>query len=278
LILPITTGWAPFLVDGRLEAGSVADIVAQQNTGILLHHAYAEDHGLRVVVLEGTRESFTIDLQRRGPSELDLARISTETVRLRLTPDDRQLQALLVSASREGLLDLEEARRVLSEAFALKVPEWLGCADLSNQSERNLLKRFPDAQLVLKSLRGRSDKDRTMEPNEWCPTPGQLSFLYLPVPTGPVDSAKLELHVQHWLSTGDFDVERQAGFWMLTAYQRALPSRYFYLADRVMNLTMLFPEQYEAMLRQTLRGILAVSPSNFDWEPYLARQAGEQRL
>jgi hypothetical protein len=93
-----------------------------------------------------------------------------------------------------------------------------------------------------------------------------------------VDEAMLSRHVRHWVETQDFDDDRQAGFWAYTAYERALPSRYHFLANRVKNLELAFPETYEQELRGTLRGILAVSPRDFDWEPYLARKAGEARL
>ena len=96
-------------------------------------------------------------------------------------------------------------------------------------------------------------------PNKWCPVPGLPSFMYRPVPSGTVDPDLLERHVQHWLGTGDFDVERQAGFWLYTAYGRALPKDQRFLADRIMNLALAFPDHYEDELRSTIRGILATA-------------------
>jgi hypothetical protein len=104
------------------------------------------------------------------------------------------------------------------------------------------------------------------------------TFMYWPVPDGSVDEAMLSRQVRHWVATGDFDDERQTGFWLYSAYQRALPSRFQFLANRVKNLSLAFPDAYEQELRRTLRGILSVSPKDFDWEPYLARKAGEVRL
>ncbi len=120
-----------------------------------------------------------------------------------------------------------------------------------------------------------------MEPilNEWCPRPGLPAFMYFPVPDGDVDEVMLERHVRHWLETGDWDNEQQAGFWVYTGYCRALPSHLRFLADRIMNLELAFgSERYEAQLRRTIRGILAVTDPAFDWEPYLNMESGEQRL
>jgi hypothetical protein len=101
--------------------------------------------------------------------------------------------------------------------------------------------------------------------------------MYLPVPDGSADASLLERHVRHWIETRDFDEDRQAGFWLYTAYKRALPKEQGFLADRIMNLELAFPDRYEEQLRNCIRSILALSP-DFDWEPYLARTAGEQTL
>ncbi len=53
--------------------------------------------------------------------------------------------------------------------------------------------------------------------------------------------------------------------------------RYGFLPDRIMNLELAFPGAYEVHLRWCIRSILALTP-DFDWEPYLARTAGEQKL
>jgi hypothetical protein len=103
--------------------------------------------------------------------------------------------------------------------------------------------------------------------------------MYLPVPSGVIDEVMLERHVEHWLETQDWDQDRNAGFWVYTAYCRALPNRMRYLANRVMNIYQAFGDElYEVKLRQTIAGILAVTDPTFDWEPYLNKVAGEQRL
>jgi hypothetical protein len=184
----------------------------------------------------------------------------------------------LERAAAPAELDVARARVELGSALDARFPERLSCADLSVRSEGELRERFPAANFVLRSLKGKVEKENASTPNEWCPASGYPSFMYLAVPTGKVPPSELERHVRHWMDNGDFDETRQVGFWMYTAYKRALPTRFAFLADRIMNLENLFPDSYEQALRETLRGILAVSPTTFDWSPYLARKAGEQRL
>lgn len=176
-------------------------------------------------------------------------------------------------------MDLNSIRTRLGDALSIKLLRWCGCADLLTQSPKELSERFPEAIFVLKSRRGKVEQSPEPVPNEWCPTPGLPVFMYLPVPDGLVDDALLDRHVRHWQKTNDWNDDKYAGFWVYTSYQRALPSRMRYLADRIMNLQIAFgSEHYEAELRRTIRGILAAADSCFDWEPYLSMKAGEQRL
>jgi len=280
LILPASGKYVPFLVEGVHDAGGVAKAVVDQNQGVLLHYAYAADHGLRLVAYDGAVKKFLLDLQQRGPSELDPDAIVGGASRLGLLMGTRKrgFEALLAKALTDALLDVRDARTRIGRAFGLEFPEWVSCADLSRQSEREVRKRFPAARLVLKSLRGLADRAIASEPNEWCPTPGLPTEMYLPVPTGDVDGAMLERHCHHWLTTRDWDDERQVGFWMYTAYNRALPSRYAHLVTRLMNVELAFSDSADENVRDTIRGILSVCDRDFDWEPYLARKAGEQRL
>jgi hypothetical protein len=181
-------------------------------------------------------------------------------------------------AGSQAELDLKSARQLARTAFGCPLHEWTTCADLSRESEQSFRERFPDAQFILKSRRGQADNEHVGQPNEWCPVPGLPAWMYLPLPQGKHDAELVERHVQHWLATADFDAERQAGSWLLTAYQRALPSRYRFLADRMTNLRRAFPESYERALRETICGILAVSQPDFDWQPYFDRKKGEIRL
>jgi hypothetical protein len=276
-ILGQVDGWIPFLVDGIADAGQAALTVSQHNVGTLLHYSYAEDHGMTLRAFDGAEESFVIAILRRGPSELDGARARREAERLRVVRDAHALTSLLALAGSKAEVDLESARQLARAAFGCPLHESTTCADLSRESERSLRERFPDAQFILKSRRGQADAVHDTLPNEWCPAPGLPAWMYLPVPQGKTDEELVERHVQHWLATADFDVERQAGSWLLTAYQRALPSRYRFLADRVMNLRLAFPESYERALRETIRGILAVAQPGFDWQPYFDRKKGEIR-
>jgi hypothetical protein len=278
LILRQVGGWIPFLVDGIADAGQAALAVTQHNVGVLLHYAYAEEHALRLRVFDGAEESFDIEMPRRGPAEVDGARARREAERLGLIRDTQAFTSLLTMADSKAELDLKSARQLARAAFGCPLHESTTCADLSRESELSFRERFPDAQFILKSRRGQADTEHDMLPNQWCPAPGLPAWMYLPLPQGTHDEELVERHVQHWLATADFDAERQAGSWLLTAYQRALPSRYRFLADRMTNLRRAFPESYERALRETICGILAVSQPDFDWQPYFDRKKGEVRL
>jgi hypothetical protein len=269
--------WTPFLVDGLRDAGGVAPEMAEQNRHVMLHYAYAEDHGLTLAIYQGPERVMSIEVQRRGPSDLDTDAI-IGAVRSLGFGDASALRAVLEDARRDTVLNMDEARARIGSALGIAFPVSISCADLSRSSLNELQRRFPGGRAVLRSRRGKADHREQPSPNEWCPVGGLPDFMYLPLPSGAVEASELERHVHHWLSTGDFDVERQAGFWLHTAYRRALPSRFAFLADRIMNLSVAFPDHYEAALRQTLRAVLAVAEDGFDWNPYLARKAGEQRL
>ncbi|MGG6268783.1 hypothetical protein ACQ4M3_31485 [Leptolyngbya sp. AN03gr2] len=281
MVLPGNDRYTPFLVDGAWDAGKLIDHVVENNPGVILHYSYAADHGLWIKVYDSSSEAFTIDIQMRGSSENDLETILVKAEELNVVKRDHtvQLRAILAEATTESIVDLESIRTQLSEALGIVFFKWLGCADLLMQSHKELSNRFPEAIFVLRSLRGKADKTIVPDPNEWCPKAGLPAFMYLPVPTGSVDELLLERHTQHWVETRDWDDNEQVGFWLYTAYRRALPNRMRYLADRIMNLELAFgSELYEAKLRQTIRGILAIADSNFDWEPYLSKKTGEQRL
>jgi hypothetical protein len=277
LIVGQANGWIPFLVDGIADAGQPARAVTQHNVGVLLHYSYAEAQALLLRVFDGAEQAFAVEVRRRGPSEVDAARARQEAERLGLVREAHALTSLLSMAASQAEVDLEIARQLARDAFGCPLHEATTCADLSRESELSFRERFKDAQFILKSRRGQADAEHGTPPNEWCPTPGLPAWMYLPVPGGSSDEALVERHVQHWLTTADFDAERQAGAWLLTAYQRALPSRYRFLADRMTNLRTAFPDSYERALRETVRGILAVSQPDFDWQPYFDRKKGEIR-
>ncbi len=281
IVLPPANRYTPFLVDGACDAGSLIDTAIDHNPGIMLHYSYVEDHGLWLTAYDRTSSAFTIDIQRCGPSENDLDTILAQVEQLHLLPCDRlaDLQDILAADAQEGMMDLSSIRTRLSQTLGIVFFQWLSCADLAVQSQKELSQRFPGAVFVSKSKRGQADKMIEPTPNEWCPRTGLPPLMYLPVPSGAVDEAMLERHVKHWLETHDWNESRDAGFWLYTAYCRALPNRMRYLANRIMNLTLAFgAERYEEKLRQTIEGVLTVADPAFDWEPYLNMRGGEQRL
>ncbi len=281
MVLPKCDRYVPFLVDGVWDAGKYVNAVIERNPGTLLHYYYGTDHGLYINVYDCSNEAFTIDVQRRGASENDLDAILIKAEQLNLVNRDRipELRVILEETLVEGIVDLSSIRTKLSDVLGITFFNWLSCADLTMQSQKELSQRFPEAVFVLKSQRGKADKTVEPAPNEWYSKPGLPACMYLPIPSGVVDEVLLERHVKHWVETQDWDDERQAGFWLYTAYRRALPSRMRYLADRILNLELAFGiESYEVKLRQTIKEILSVTDSAFDWEPYLNKLAGERRL
>jgi hypothetical protein len=115
--------------------------------------------------------------------------------------------------------------------------------------------------------------------NQWCPRENAPSFMYLPVPSLPVDDRLIERHYEYWLSTNDFDDDNQIGFWLYNAYKKSLPKEYKYLADRIMNILWAFgPELYAVKLKETVIGILSVSAKDFNFEPYFSRQLGGEQI
>ncbi|MBD2020182.1 hypothetical protein H6F43_08280 [Leptolyngbya sp. FACHB-36] len=281
LVLPQMGQYVPFLVDGAWNPAQSIDVVVEENSGVLLHYSYAQDHGLEIRIYDRSQESCVIDIQRQGPSENALDVMVSELERLGIARGHQlaEVRAILEETTQEGTVDLDSIRTRLGNALGIELLRWCGCADLLTQSPKELSRRFPEAIFVLKNRRGKIDNSLEPIPNEWCPKPGLPVFMYLPVPDGLVDEALLDRHVRHWQETNDWDDDKCVGFWVYTGYRRALPRRMRYLADRIMNLQKAFgSEHYEAALRRTIRGILAAADSRFDWEPYLTMKAGEQRL
>lgn len=281
-VLPAVQGrrWLALLVDGVADAGAPAQVVVQHNQGVLLHLAYGEDHGLWLRLFEGALAVGALALTRRGGDAGEPGRFCAALARLggAGAAAVARLEAL-VAHHADGAGDaLPALRDEMVELLGLAAARQLSCADLG-RDRKALAERFPGLEPVLEKRRGAADKALPGVPNRWCPAPGLPWFMYLPVPEGEVDASMLARHLEHWLTTGDFDEERQAGFWLLTAYQRALPARHRHLGDRIMNLGLAFPhQQYAVELERTLRGILVVASADFDWAPYLERRAGEQRL
>ncbi|MBD2328281.1 hypothetical protein [Alkalinema sp. FACHB-956] len=271
----------PFLIEGANDAGQCINLAVEQNSGVLLHYFYGSDHGIWLRFYEASQECCTIAFNNDCADENDWDLITRELLRLGLLDQNavEALQSLRSEAFPVNYTNLPNLRQQLGQILGVEFLEWFGCADLSFHSPKAIAKQFPDAKFVLKSLRGKAENAVQPEPNEWCPEPDFPTFMYLPVPDGVVDEALLERHVQHWLETNDWDETRQVGFWLYSGYQRALPSRMRYLAERIMNLQLVFGQEgYERELRRTIRGILAVTDRSFDWQPYLDRRAGEIRL
>lgn len=281
VVFPADRRWTPVLLEGPEEAGGVVDAFADAATGRWMHYAFAEDHGLWLRVFEGREERLELALQRRGPSEVDVdaAAGALESLGILAGGEVAAFREAVAPALEATALDLEATRGAVGAALGVTLLDRRSCADLTYQTLKALAARDPEATLVLKSRRWKcGEATPPPEPNEACPVPGLPAFMYRPVPDGDADPETVARHVRHFVETGDFDNDAQEGFWMYTAYRRALPTRYRYLAERAHNLApMVFPD-WESRLSDTVRAILAVADSAFDFEPYLARKKGGQRI
>ena len=277
LIFPGTARFIPFLVDHGYNGITLDDIVIEKYPKHLLRYHFGEDQALWLNFYHLSKLECEIVIEKTGPSENDtgqIARFMNESKLL--TPEMlAEFMALLERLKGPTGVDLNLARNEISRIFDVKLLEWCGCVDLAFNSVTQMKSRFPEGIFLLTSKRGKIEPQKNPEPNEWCPTPNAPLFMYLPVPEGKVDEELLNRHCIHWIEKGDFDNERQFGFWMLNAYDKALPFKYRYLSNRIMNINVgIFKDDWEKELRRTIAGILSVSPKDFDWEPYLSKQKG----
>lgn len=276
LLFPTLGRWTPTLIEGAEEAGGPSSAFLEHAACTWMHYAFAEDHGLWLKFFDGADEIAQVELHRQGPSELDVERVLAALGALFDRQDQADLRAALEAAV-DSATDLADARRRLSIALGVELMVNASCADLTHLSLKELERVYPDAERVLKSKRGKYRAPQAQpEPNEFCPVPGAPPFMYLPLPDGDADAEMVERHVRHWVETGDFDDDTGEGFWLYNAYRRALPTRYRFLADRMMNMWSVFLGD-EVRIRDTVRAILAVTDEGFEWEPYLARSKGGMR-
>jgi hypothetical protein len=265
----------PFLVEGVQEAGGPAEDVIAANEAVLIHYAFAEDHGCWVTVFDGSAECVQLALTRGD----DAAGLVDAWRALRTVDGMNDLVAELPFAieGEAGLATMADVRRfkdAVVEAMALRHVDWLSCADLTYQSQKALKHRFSACRFFQVKRRGKPPTPEQPEPNEWCPVPDLPEFMYWPVPAVTLDTARealVDRHLHYWETTTDWDDEAQEGFWMYTAYTKSLPVKYRYLADRLMNMTLAFPEGRRAAFRATLRAIIGVTDPGIDWEPILTR-------
>jgi hypothetical protein len=264
MVIPCAGKYIPFVVEGPESAGGPIDRLVQHNTQLLIHYAFAEDHGCWVKVFD---------------REIELAFLCYEAGDSRLS---KKLAAAIDTLLSRAVIDKPTASSLQDRATDLVVNEigsfvagdlglqhvsWLSCADLTYQSQKKLLKRFPGAEFVNVSKRGRIETSTLCLPNEWCSEPEQPSFMYLTVPSVRLtveQEAMVNRHFRYWTEFGDYDDEAQQGFWMYKRYRDALPSRYRYLADRLMNL-----HRQPAKLLETLRAIIGLAGPDAESEEYL---------
>lgn len=264
MVIPCTGKYIPFLVEGPEEAGGPIDKLIEHNTQLLIHYAFAEEHGCWIKVFDRDTELACLCYEEGDSRLSQKLAAATDTLLSRAVIDDptaSRLQDLAID------LVIAEIGPKVAGVLGLQYVSWVSCADLTYQSQKELQKRFPNAEFVNVAKRGKIETPAPPAPNEWCSEPGQPSFMYLPVPSVPLTAeqeAMVNRHFRYWTEIGDYDNETQQGFWMYERYREALPSRYRYLANRVMNL-----HEQPTKLLETFRAIIGLAGSNVKWEEVL---------
>lgn len=270
MVIPCTGKYIPFLVEGPEEAGGPIDRLVQHNTQLLIHYAFAEDHGCWIKVFDQDTELACLCYEAGDSRLSQKLAATTDTLLSRAVIDNLTASRLQDLGSNLGFAEIAEIGPQVAEVLGLQHVSWLSCAALTYRSQKDLQKRFPNAEFVNVAKRGKIETPAPPAPNEWCSEPGQPSFMYLPVPSVPLTAeqeAMVNRHFRYWTEFGDYDDEAQQGFWMYERYRETLPLRYQYLADRVMNL-----HGQPTKLLETLRAIIGLAGSEAEWEEVLRPQ------
>ncbi|MEH2056491.1 MAG: hypothetical protein V7K97_10115 [Nostoc sp.] len=265
MVISSSGKYIPFIVEGLEEAGGPIDQLIQHNTQLLIHYAFAAEHGCWVKFFDKDIELACLSYQ---PEDNQLFK------KLAAPLDNLLSRAIINESTASSLQNLatdlvvEEIGSKIAGVLGLQHVSWLSCTDLTYQSKKDLQKRFPDSEFVNVSKRGQIEIPAQCIPNEWCSEPDQPSFMYLPVPSVLLtveQEAMVNRHFQYWTQFGDYDNETQQGFWMYELYRMYLPSRYRYLCNRLMNLLYTQPTK----LLETLRAIIQLVGTDVNWEEYL---------
>ncbi|MEH2170651.1 MAG: hypothetical protein V7K41_29175 [Nostoc sp.] len=261
VVIPSSTKYIPFILEGLEEVGGSIDQLVQHNTKLLIHYAFAEDHGCWINFFDKDRELACLSYQA-GDNQL---------FKKLAAPLDNLLSRAIINESTASSLQelatdlvVEEIGPKIAGVLGLQHVSWLSCADLTYQSKKDLQKRFPGAEFINFSKRGQIQTSAQCIPNEWCSEPDQPSFMYLPVPSLQLtveEEAMVNRHFQYWTKFGDYNNETQEGFWMYEHYRKYLPSRYRYLSNRLMNLY-----GQPTKLLETLGAIIKLIGTNVNWE------------
>jgi hypothetical protein len=261
MILPALGRYIPFVVEGLDEVGGPMDAIVDHNEGILIHYSFSDEDGCWTRVFEGATELADLPFVTALAGQADLR------ANLHEQPRARGLAVLLdrgiidpdIAARLEAAAQQTDPREVgpqVATALGLEHVAWLSCADLTYQSERALREVHPGAQFVNVAQRGKAPAGRTFE-----------QLMALPVPQVSLDAGQQHMaqrHYRYWTEFGDFDNESSEGYWMYELYKSALPTRYRYLPDRLMNLRDGGPDTLAR-----IQAIIGLAGPGVDWELYL---------
>lgn len=236
-----------FLVEGLAEAGEPQDVVVAQNTGTLVHYAFAEEGGCHLRVFAGSVPLAALHVTGAEPASA--LRASITTLREHGVVDD------MGAAHLDDVAHLpmgEDVGAQVAAALGLSHTARLSCADLT-YGWTTLPRRYPGLRFVNKTKR--------------IGGPSLALLLGLPVPhvtLEPSQEVMVRRHYRYWAGFGDFDNETSRGFWMYERYRTLLPTRYHYLCDRLMNIYSDRTRVQDSLA--TLRAIIAFAGPDVDWE------------
>jgi hypothetical protein len=249
-VLPATGRFIAFLVEGLAEAGDPQGAVVAQNSGTLVHYAFAEETGCRVRVFGGS--ALLVSLHVTTDTSPSHILESSAILRGRGVIDDHGA-ALLVDVAPQP--NVRDAGPRVAAALGLSHTPQLSCADLT-YGWTTLPRRYPGLRFVNKAKRVGGPPDALI--------------MALPVPEATLDPEQETLvrrHYRYWAEFGDFDNETSSGYWMYERYRAVLPSRFQYLCARLWKIHTDRTRVLDTSA--TIRAIIALAGPQVDWEQTL---------
>lgn len=288
VMFPQEGAYVTFLVNSP-AADEIDHNIVGHNKGILLHYAYGEDFGCTVTMFEGPEvkgqykvlwdesaqleEQFLQQVQGELKKQIEESLTEAEAEKLNKGILPMQQSAMrpldLKGLVRDGLLseaaaDTLEGLRLeqqapspheryqIAQLFGLSHVSWRSSASLSLEGELETIQSSgPDVTVINPEQQGA----HTPTPNVFCDLPDQPVYLYAPIPTTPISQIAQE-HIAHWEEHGDPHMH------LYQEYLDALPFRWKFLADRVLQCEMLAKRHGDSWRQrqwQTIAAIAALS-------------------
>lgn len=103
MVIPCTGKYIPFLVEGSEEVGGPIDRLVQHNTQLLIHCAFAEDHGCWIKVFDRDTELACLCYEAGDSWLVQKLAAATDTLLSRAVIDDPTASSLPEFGIRKGL-------------------------------------------------------------------------------------------------------------------------------------------------------------------------------